>query len=172
MYQFHRIILGTTVLACAVMPGFAQERPSTSMMPGSSMPMMQRQGQSGGTPMAGMMGMMNLADHAEGRIAFLKAELKISDDQLPQWNNFADAVRGNARHMADMRSTMMQPGSGSEGNSLHAPDRLDRVEKMLAAMLESVRSVKAVLGPLYAALSDEQKKSADALLSGPMGMIR
>ena len=34
-------------------------------------------------------GMMGMADHVEGRIAFLKVELKITDAQMPQWNAFA-----------------------------------------------------------------------------------
>jgi len=41
----------------------------------------------------------------------------------------------------------------------------------MTAMVEAVRSTKAALGPLYAMLSDEQKKMADALLHGPMGMM-
>jgi hypothetical protein len=48
--------------------------------------------------MTPMMGMMGMADHIEGRIAFLKAELKITDTQLTQWNEFADVLRANARN--------------------------------------------------------------------------
>jgi hypothetical protein len=47
----------------------------------------------------GMMGMMGMADHVEGRIAYLKAELKITEAQMPQWNAFADALRSNAASM-------------------------------------------------------------------------
>ena len=43
------------------------------------------------------MPMMGMGDHIEGRIAFLKAELKITDAQLPQWNTFADALRSDAK---------------------------------------------------------------------------
>ena len=49
-------------------------------------------------------------DHIEGRIAFLKAELKITDVQMPQWNAFADTLRANAQRMREMRTTMMQGG--------------------------------------------------------------
>src|SRR3954451_23349317 len=38
-------------------------------------------------------------EHVEGRIAFLKTELKITDAQLPQWNAFADALRNGAGQM-------------------------------------------------------------------------
>ena len=68
-------------------------------------------------PMMGMMGpggmmsmMMSMAGHVEGRIAFLKTELKITDAQTPQWNAFADALRANAQRIREMRTTMMQGG--------------------------------------------------------------
>jgi hypothetical protein len=103
-----------------------------------------------------------MADHVEGRIAFLKTELKITDAQLSQWNTFADALRSNARQTAEMLGTVGQ------ATTLNAPDRLDRREKMLTSMLAMVRSTKAALSPLYSALSNEQKKQADSLLREPM----
>jgi hypothetical protein len=102
------------------------------------------------------------SDHIEGRIAFLKAELKITDAQLPQWNTFADALRSNARRRADMLKTPVQT---TVPNAL---DRLDSIEKKMTAAAEIVRSTKAALVPLYAVLSDEQKKMADSLLREPM----
>jgi hypothetical protein len=119
----------------------------------------------------GMMGMMAMADHVEGRIAFLKTELRITDPQMPQWNAFADALRANARRMGEMQNTMMQGGmSGQSGASVSAPDRLDRMEKMMTAMTEAVKASKSTLAPLYAVLTDEQKQMADQLIHGPMGM--
>jgi LTXXQ motif family protein len=121
----------------------------------------------------GMMPMMELGGHVEGRIAFLKAELKISDAQTPQWNAFADALRANSQRMREMPNTMMQGGMmGQGGASVSAPDRLDRMEKMMTAMLDAVKATKSALAPLYAVLTDEQKKMADQLIHGPMGMGR
>ncbi|MHB8886316.1 MAG: Spy/CpxP family protein refolding chaperone [Methylovirgula sp.] len=139
---------------------------------GSGMPMMGCPGR------MGMMGMMGMANHVEGRIAFLKAELKITEAQMPQWNAFADALRENARRMSGMPAMMMRGGMmqgrmmGQEGASLSAPDRLDRMEKMLTAMLETIKATKAALAPLYVVLTDEQRKMADQLIHGPMGMGR
>jgi len=117
------------------------------------------------------MGMMGMADHVEGRIAYLKAELKITDAQMPQWNAFADALRSNAASMRRMPATMMQGGMmGQDGGSVSAPNRLDRMETMMTAMLESVKTTRAALTPLYAVLTEEQKKVADQLIHGPMGM--
>jgi hypothetical protein len=74
----------------------------------------------GGVPTMGMMGMMMaqdglsgmpmmpaMAGHVEGRLAFLKTELKITDAQLPLWNAVADAIRTNAKSMSEMSGSMM-----------------------------------------------------------------
>jgi LTXXQ motif family protein len=173
MKRTYRAIIATAVLVITGMTGAAAQERSTSpmqpMMQGGTMPMMRGMDQGGMMPMMGM-GMMRMADHVEGRIAFLKAELKIIDAQLPQWNAFADALRSNARRMAEMGKIMQGEMTG-QPPTLSAPDRLDRMEKMMTTMLEAVRSAKGALGPLYAALNDEQKKTADALLRGPMGMM-
>jgi len=95
----------------------------------------------GGGPMGMMMGM---ADHTEGRIAFLRRELKITDAQMPQWNAFAEALRANARRMSGMHETMMQGGMMNHGNApMSAPDRLDRMERAMTAMLEGLKEMKA-----------------------------
>jgi len=130
----------------------------------------------GDIPMMGMMRMMMgrdgmsmmgaMARHVEGRLAFLKTELKITDAQLPLWNALADAMRANAKTMGDMAGGMMR---GSQTATL--PDKLAMREKMMTAHLEALRKFKAAVDPLYAALSDEQKKTADELLIGPMGMM-
>jgi hypothetical protein len=128
------------------------------MGPGGGMAMM-------GGP--GGIGMMEMADHVEGRIAFLKAELKITGAQMPPWNAFADALRANA----GMGTTMMQGGMmGRDGASMSALDRLDHMEKMMSGMLEAVKGTRAALAPLYAVFTEEQKKVADQLIHGPMGM--
>lgn len=148
------------------MPGGMMGDGAGGPMMGMMMGMM---GQGGMMPMMGIGGMMG--DHVEGRIAFLKTELKITDTQTPQWNAFADTLRANALRMSEMQNTMMQGGMmGQGGASVSAPDRLDRMEKMMATMVESLKATKATLAPLYAVLTDEQKKVADQLIHGPMGM--
>ena len=52
-----------------------------------------------------------------------------------------------------------------------APDRLGQYEKTLVSRLERVRALKAAVDPLYTSLSDDQKKLADELLMGPMGVM-
>ena len=145
-------------------PSAMQPVPQGGMMgPGSWMPMM------GGPGHMGMMRMMGMADHVEGRIAFLKAELKITEAQMPQWNAFADVLRENARRMSGIRTTMSGI-FGQDSASVSAPDQLDRMEQMISIMLEAVKGTKAALVPLYAVFTEEQKKLADQLIRGPMGM--
>ena len=65
----------------------------------------------------GHMGMMGMADHIEGRIAFLREELKITEAQMPQWNTFAEALRANARQMKEMSTTVMGGAMMGQGHA-------------------------------------------------------
>lgn len=120
----------------------------------------------GGMMGGGMMGDMPLK-HVEGRLAFLKTELKITPAQEPQWTKFAEVVRNTAKNAQATKPPMMQGGM----KALTAPERLAHYEKALTARLETVRVLKAAVDPLYASFSDEQKKLADELLMSPMGIM-
>jgi len=116
------------------------------------------------TMMGAQSGMM--AANVEGRIASLKSELKITDAQTSAWNKFADALRAAGGSMNDMYQQMMQSGPATT-----LPARLDRRETMLVAHLSRVKALKEALTPLYASFSDAQKKIADSMMIGPMGMM-
>jgi hypothetical protein len=121
----------------------------------------------GGEDMGGMRMMAMMAGHVEGRLAFLKTELKITDAQTPLWSAFAQTVRDNAKAMEQT----MQGGMMGTSQSASLPDKLAMHEKMMTAHLDALRKLKAVVDPLYAALTNEQKKTADELMMGLMGMI-
>jgi hypothetical protein len=111
------------------------------------------------------MGMMSaMTGHVEGRLAFLKTELKITDTQLPLWNKFADALRNNAKAM----SKVMQGGVAGFGQSETVPGRLAARAKLLTAQLDALQNLKVAIDPLYAALSAEQKKTADEIMLAPV----
>ena len=120
--------------------------------------------------MMGMMGRgtdgMATIDRVEGRIAFLRAELKITDAQADAWNGFADALRTNARKLAEVRAT--KPGDGQPASTLTA--RLDQQEQWLGARLDGTRAMKSAFAKLNEALSDDQKKTANDLLAPHLGM--
>jgi LTXXQ motif family protein len=173
------IILGLGLLATA---GYAQqsaqpEHHQGGGMMGAGRGAMMGGGatmESGGMPMTGMMRMMGengmggmMAGHVEGRLAFLKTELKITDVQLPLWEKVADAIRANAKTI----STITPGGVMEGGRTGTLPDKLAQREKMMTVHLDALRKFKAAVDPLYAALSPEQKKTADQLLMGPMGMM-
>lgn len=119
--------------------------------------------------MQGMGGMATI-DRIEGRIAFLRAELKITDAQASAWDGLADALRANAKRLAEIRATMTpKPGDGQSPDSSIAA-RLDRQEQWLAARLDGTRAMKSAFVKLNDVLSDDQKKTASELLVPHMGM--
>ena len=97
----------------------------------------------------------------EGRIAFLRAELKITNAQAPAFDAVANAMRDNDRTMrAAMEARQQQ--HGQQSNLL---DRLDQRQKGAEAMAYATGKLKAAWVPLYASLSDDQKKTADELFA-------
>ncbi len=116
--------------------------------------------------MMGMMGARPGVEHIEGRLAFIKTELKITDAQMPQWNAFADTIRENAKSMSEMHQSM-----GAQQNSPKTlPERLAFQDKAMTAHLDALKKTEGALDELYTALSPEQKKIADQIIVGPMGM--
>ena len=106
-------------------------------------------------------GFHSRADHVEGRIAYLKAELKITDAQAQAWDGVAAAMRrGSEAHRAlreEMRSRADKP--------LTAVERLTLRDKAGAVRAENAKAFTTAFTALYGQLSDEQKKAADQLLS-------
>lgn len=112
----------------------------------------------------GMMMMCRMGEHVDGRLAYLKTELKISDAQMPQWNAFADAYRA-AGKKAEQHCAMMKEHGGMM-MSATLPDRLNMMEQHMSMHVENLRAIKAALLPLYSVLNDEQKKTADQVMKG------
>ena len=109
-----------------------------------------------------------MASHVDGRLAYLKAELMITEAQEPLWKDYAAAFRDNAKGMLDRCKIMM----GSRGAAaLSLPNRMDQHEQLMAAQLDAVRAANKALKPLYASFSEDQKKTADQMFWGPMGMM-
>jgi len=109
-----------------------------------------------------------MASHVDGRLAYLKAELMITEAQEPLWKDYAAAFRDNAKGMLVRCKKMM----GSRGAAaLSLPDRMDQHEQLMAAQLDAVRAANKALKPLYASFSENQKKTVDQMFWGPMGMM-
>ncbi len=109
-------------------------------------------------------------DRIDGRLAFLKAELKITDAQAAAWDALVSAVRDTAdAHDAQMQGMMAEMQSG-DFEKLSLPDRLAFKQSNLEMMLDEVKSVSDSLDKLYAVLDDAQKKTADQMVLPVMGM--
>lgn len=97
-----------------------------------------------------------MAGHIEGRLAYLKAELKITEAQEPLWKSYAAAARDNEDAVLARCSAMM---SRRGAFTLSLPDRLDQHEQLMAAKLEAEHAINKALKPLYAALATAKSKS-------------
>jgi hypothetical protein len=195
------MLAATTVVASAQAPTSDPHHPPQSATPAPApaqppttqpgtgtmgdMPMMNMMGRMrdmmGGMPMMNMMAMMRMMemmgpgmtaiDRIEGRIAFLRAELNITEAQASAWNAFADAMRTNAKKLAEVRASMMpQPDAGQQQAPTVA-ERLDQQERSLVARLEGTRALKSAVTNLYGTLSEDQKMTANELLEPQMGMM-
>lgn len=124
-----------------------------------------------GGGMAGMMRHMlcGVTEHVEGRLAYLKAELKLTDAQQAAWNTFADAYRATTQKTAKVCAEMDAAGPD---HSMHKGvlGHLTMMEHHMSAQLDSVRGLKAAIEPLFAALTEEQKKTADHVMTHVMGI--
>jgi len=160
-------------------------QPGMGMM--GDMPMMNMMGRMrdmmGDMPMMNMMAMMRMMrmmemmgpgmtaiDRIEGRIAFLRAELNITEAQASAWNAFADAMRTNAKKLAEVRASMMARLDAGQQQAPTMAERLDQQERSLLARLEGTRALKSAVTNLYGTLSEDQKKIANELLAPQMGM--
>ena len=116
------------------------------------------------------MDMDDMAERIEGRLAFLKTELKITEAQTPAWDKLATALRTTAEtHGAMMKSHMQEMHDGGFFKK-PLPDRMTFMETMMSARLEQVKSTHAAVDELYATLSGDQKKEADKIALPMMGM--
>jgi LTXXQ motif family protein len=101
--------------------------------------------------------------HIEGRIAFLKAELKITDAQAPQFEKVAQAMRESAKE----RAQTFQQLRGDRDKPQTALERLEMRARFDQMRTQQAERFLAAFRPLYQNLSDDQKKAADELLARP-----
>jgi len=101
--------------------------------------------------------------HIEGRLAYLRTELKITEAQAPLWDKVAATLRDRAAKRDAAIAAFRQARSADTPPDLLA--RMDGRIRSDEARIGSDRAVLAAFRPLYAALSDEQKKTAEELFA-------
>lgn len=111
-----------------------------------------------------------MVDRIDGRLAFMKTELKITEAQTADWEALAKVIRSTAEEHNGLMQAMMTSMQSGDFWKLPLPDRLALQEAHLTTRLEQVKQVKTAVDKLYATLSDEQKKAADDVMLPMMGM--
>ena len=96
----------------------------------------------------------------DGRIAFLKAELKITPAQETQWQQVAGAMHENANSLDQAIKTARQ-----DRGSMDAVQRLTLREQFAKVRAENEARLLAAFKPLYASLSPEQQQVANQLVA-------
>ena len=105
------------------------------------------------------MGRMMPGQFVDGRIAFLKAELKITPAQETQWQQVEAAMRENAKNLDQSIGTARQSRSGMD-----AVQRLELREQFAKMRADNDARLLAAFKPLYASLSPEQQQMANQLI--------
>ena len=105
------------------------------------------------------MGRMMPGQFVDGRIAFLKAELKITPAQETQWQQVEAAMRENAKNLDQSIGTARQNRSGMD-----AVQRLELREQFAKLRADNDARLLTAFKPLYASLSLEQQQMANQLI--------
>jgi hypothetical protein len=161
-------VLAMTLSLAALMPAAAQngddDGPIMGMM-GGDCPMMGMMGRGMGKG-HGMMGrhFKHMGAMAEGRLAYLKSALKITEAQSEAWNGYSETVMARVKLMQEMRKSMME--AMDDGSAL---DRMDARINGMTAMLDALKALKPATEKLYAVLTSEQKDIADNLIGRDCG---
>ena len=95
----------------------------------------------------------------EGRIAFLKAQVKITPTQEAQWQQVEAAMRENAKTL-DQTITAAREHRGN----MDAVQRLELRERFAKVRVDNDARLLTAFKPLYASLSPEQQQMANQLV--------
>ncbi len=173
MRNTHKLLLGSILVSAALLAGpisaQTQQMQHGPGVMGSGMPM----GGMMGCPMMGGHGMtmgqmrmgggmgpgMMTGPAIEGRLAYLKAELGITEAQTAAWNGYVTAVKARQSAMQSTHQGMMQAWQSGT-----AVARLDAHTKAMESMVEALKALRPVTDALYAVLTTDQKAKADQLL--------
>jgi Spy/CpxP family protein refolding chaperone len=105
------------------------------------------------------MGRMMPGQFVDGRIAFLKAELKITPAEETQWQQVAAAMRENAKAVDQTITAARQ-----NRTTMDAVQRLESREQFAKMRADNNARLLAAFKPLYASLSPEQQQKANQLI--------
>lgn len=101
-------------------------------------------------------GMLDPGARVEQRLARFKSELKLTAEQEPLWQAFAEKSKDEAgKGMQAMRDSMQGD------KQLSAPERMAQMQGVMKQRVAAMESVSESFNRLYAGLTPEQKAAAD-----------
>ena len=98
----------------------------------------------------------NAEERVERRIKELHGQLQITPAEEPQWNEFAQAMRENAR---DMDQAFVQ--RAQQFPTMNAVQNMQSYEQLSEAHAQRVQKLVPAFQKLYDAMPDAQKRVAD-----------
>ena len=110
-----------------------------------------------------------MIERIDGRLAYVRAELKITDAQAPQWEAFTTAVRAGAEAHNALMKSMHEAFTNRDFGKMTLPERLAFQQGHLEARLEQVKATKDAADKLYSVLNEDQKAVADDVVLPMMG---
>jgi hypothetical protein len=103
---------------------------------------------------------------ANARLAYLETRLGITSQQRDAWNAFATASRGATAPIKQACAAPRPTGA------VDLPQRMEIMERFMAARLEALRAVRPAVVTLQGALTDEQRTRLNDMFGGRMMMGR
>jgi periplasmic protein CpxP/Spy len=92
------------------------------------------------------------------RITELHSRLHITADQKPQWDQFTQVMRDNAKQMDDVYQQRAQ-----QMGTMSAVDNMQSYAQIEEQRAQDMQKLVPAFQTLYASLSDQQKKTADQM---------
>lgn len=138
-----RIVVAPTLLALVFVAGSAWAQTTTPGDDAASAPVSHAQ---------------KHADYVEKRIDDLHAQLKITSQQAPQWDAFAQTMRDNAT-----KTDQAFHDRAHKLPSENADDAMKSYAELTRLHADNMQKLSTDFSALYATLSDVQKKIADPL---------
>jgi periplasmic protein CpxP/Spy len=146
-------LASVALAALLALPGaaLAQSSQSPAARPATPPPV------GAGSPMAGHpVPGKNAEERVERYIKELHAQLHITAAEEPQWNQFAEVMRQNAR---DMDQVLMQ--RAEQFPTMNALQNMQSYEQLAEAHAQRVQKLIPAFENLYNAMPEQQKQLAD-----------
>lgn len=95
---------------------------------------------------------------ADQRIQTLQTALQITPAQMPQWNNFTQAMRDNAN-----ATDALFRDRATNAKTMNAVDNMKSYATVAHAYADNTQKLSDAFQTLYGSLTDPQKQTADAM---------